>query len=305
MTRSGAFADLATARLANGEIELAITTSVGPRVIRLARPGGPNVFVELPNAVLECPGGGTFHLRGGHRLWVAPEVPPTTYLPDDEAVILKTGTDTISATTPAGDADVERTIRVSLATAGSIVVDHVVENRGDRSLSAAAWAITQLPPDGIAVLPQATETADPWGVQPNRSVVLWPYTDPGAPGVEWTAASALIRGVEDPQPFKIGVENRRGWLAHWRSGELFVKWSRPHRDDADYLDRGASAQVYRNDRFIELETLSPLTVLAPGERIEHREVWRLHRASVESVSDLTEMLAGIEAEGPPPELEAS
>ena len=305
MTRSGAFADLATARLANAEIELGITTSVGPRVIRLARPGGRNVFVELPNAVLECPGGGTFHLRGGHRLWVAPEVPPTTYLPDDEPVILQTGTDTISATTPAGDSEVERTIRVSLGTAGSIVVDHVVENRGDRSLSAAAWAITQLPPDGIAVLPQATETADPWGVQPNRSVVLWPYTDPGAPGVEWTAASALIRGVEDPQPFKIGVENRRGWLAHWRSGELFVKWSRPHRDDADYLDRGASAQVYRNDRFIELETLSPLTVLAPGERIEHREVWRLHRASVESVSDLTEMLAGMEAEGPPPELEAS
>lgn len=84
---------------------------------------------------------------------------------------------------------------------------------------------------------------------------------------------------------------------------MFVKWSRTHRDDADYLDRGASAQVYRNDRFIELETLSPLTVLAPGERIEHREVWRLHRASVDSIGDLTEALERVEAEGPPPELE--
>ena len=82
-----------------------------------------------------------------------------------------------------------------------------------------------------------------------------------------------------------------------------MKWSRTHRDDADYLDRGASAQVYRNDRFIELETLSPLTVLAPGERIEHREVWRLHRASVDSIGDLTEALERVEAEGPPPELE--
>lgn len=303
MTRSGVSPDLATTLLSNAEIELGITTSVGPRVIRLARPGGPNVFVELPDAVLECPGEGTFHLRGGHRLWVAPEVPPITYLPDDEPVILKTGTDTISATTPAGETGVEQTIGVSLGTAGSIVVDHVVENSGDRSFSAAAWAITQLPPDGIAVLPQATETTDPWGAQPNRSVVLWPYTDPGAPGVEWTTASVLIRGVEDPRPFKIGVENRRGWLAHWRSGELFVKWSRTHRDDADYLDRGASAQVYRNDRFIELETLSPLRVLAPGERIEHREVWRLHRATVEDASDLVEVLESIEAEGPPPELE--
>jgi hypothetical protein len=128
-------------------------------------------------------------------------------------------------------------------------------------------------------------------------------TEPSACGGEWTASSALIRGVGDPRPFKIGVENRRGWLAYWRSGEVFVKWSRTHRDDADYLDRGASAQVYRNDRFIELETLSPLTVLAPGERIEHREVWRLHRASGESVSGLTEALERIEGEGPPPELE--
>jgi hypothetical protein len=303
VTRSSASADLATVRLASDEIEVALTTSVGPRVIRLARPGGPNVFVELPDAVLECPGGGTFHLRGGHRLWVAPEVPPTTYLPDDEPVILKTGTDTISATSPAGETDVERTIGVSLGTAGAVVVDHLVENRGERSFSAAAWAITQLPPDGIAVLPQAIETADPWGVQPNRSVVLWPYTDLGAPGVEWTPALVLIRGVEDPRPFKIGVENQRGWLAHWRSGELFVKWSRTHRDGADYLDRGASAQVYRNNRFIELETLSPLTVLAPGERIEHREVWRLLQPSVENASDLIEVLASIEAEGPPPELE--
>jgi hypothetical protein len=230
-------------------------------------------------------------------------VPPITYLPDDEPVSLEIATDRISATTSAGEAGVERTIAASIGTAGTVAVDHVVENRGDRPFSAAAWAITQLPPDGIAVLPQATEFADPWGVQPNRSVVLWPYTDPGAPGVEWTAASVLIRGVEGPRPFKIGVENRRGWLAHWRSGELFVKWSRTHRDDADYLDRGASAQVYRNDRFIELETLSPLRVLAPGERIEHREVWRLHRATVEDASDLVEVLESIEAEGPPPELE--
>jgi hypothetical protein len=128
-------------------------------------------------------------------------------------------------------------------------------------------------------------------------------TEPSARGGEWTASSTLIRGAEDPHPFKIGVENRRGWLAYRRSGEVFVKWSRTHRDDADYLDRGASAQVYRNDRFIELETLSPLTVLAPGERIEHREVWRLHRASVDSIGDLTEALERIEAEGLPPELE--
>ena len=35
---------------------------------------------------LSCPGSEPFHLRGGHRLWAAPEDPRVTYRPDDDPV---------------------------------------------------------------------------------------------------------------------------------------------------------------------------------------------------------------------------
>jgi hypothetical protein len=38
---------------------------------------------------------------------------------------------------------------------------------------------------------------------------------------------------------------------------------------------GASAQVFANADFQELETLSPLVDLAPGETVEHVEEWQV------------------------------
>ena len=59
-------------RLANGEIELMVTTQVGPRVVRVGFIGERNLFAEI-----EGQQGGTgeeeWMIRGGHRFWIAPE----------------------------------------------------------------------------------------------------------------------------------------------------------------------------------------------------------------------------------------
>jgi hypothetical protein len=204
----------------------------------------------------------------------------------------------------AGDeGGLRRTIRVALAPGGTVVVDHTVENRGVRIVEAAVWAITQFPPDGVAIVPLAVKPGDPAGVQANRSVVLWPYTDLGAPGVTWTAETATITGSIDSAPFKIGIENRQGWLGYWRNQELFVKWSEPHRGGFEYADRDASAQVYRDGRFIELETLSPLVALEPQQRVDHREVWRLFASPLNDPGELTFALRDLGLDALPVELE--
>jgi hypothetical protein len=74
---------------------------------------------------------------------------------------------------------------------------------------------------------------------------------------------------------KVGSSMRRGWIAHWRDGVMLVKRS-PHREELEYADMGASAQVYSQHDFTELETLGPLTDLAPGEAAQHREEWEVH-----------------------------
>ena len=69
-----------------GRVRLVATTSVGPRVLGLLTEDGRNHFADLPEMTLPCPGSGPIHLRGGSRLWAAPEDPRFTYRPDDDPV---------------------------------------------------------------------------------------------------------------------------------------------------------------------------------------------------------------------------
>lgn len=46
---------------------------------------------------------------------------------------------------------------------------------------------------------------------------------------------------------------------------------------AEYYDWGCSTESYCNDKFIELETLAPITKIAPGETVSHVETWNLYK----------------------------
>src|SRR5437899_4233208 len=72
-------------RVSNGEVELIVTTDVGPRVIRFGFVGGQNLFKEF-KAQLGKTGGEQWRSYGGHRLWHAPEAPTRTYFPDNVPV---------------------------------------------------------------------------------------------------------------------------------------------------------------------------------------------------------------------------
>ncbi len=61
--------------------------------------------------------------------------------------------------------------------------------------------------------------------------------------------------------------------------------------ESPYPDRGASAQIYCNDRFIELETLGPLVSLAPDHTVTHVEIWSLsHVGASVDVRDVPRLL---------------
>ena len=72
-------------RVSNGEIELIVTGDVGPRVIRFGFVGGQNLFKEYPEQ-LGHTGEAKFQLRGGDRVWKAPEDPVATWAPDNVPV---------------------------------------------------------------------------------------------------------------------------------------------------------------------------------------------------------------------------
>src|ERR1039458_7684886 len=68
-------------RVSNGEVELVVTADVGPRVIRYGFVGGQNLFKEFPEQLGKT-GEAQFQLRGGARVWKAPEDPVESWAPD-------------------------------------------------------------------------------------------------------------------------------------------------------------------------------------------------------------------------------
>lgn len=258
-----------------GDLRLNLTQSVGPRVIALQVNGDRNLFAELPDETLECPGVGDYHLYGGHRLWYAPEIPSRTYLPDDEKVEIQEVENGIKAIqSPEPGTGIQKSIELAFGSRPSeVVVEHTIRNGGREPIECAPWAITQLKSGGVAFLPQFEGHINGNPYLPNRSLVIWPYTDIGSASLGISNSMVTVSSKIENGALKVGLPNPAGWIAYWIDQTLFVKEADFDPDD-DYLDFSASSQCYANPRFLELETLGPRTILNPGEEIRHRERWR-------------------------------
>lgn len=264
-----------------GTVRLMVTTSVGPRVLGLLTEDGRNHFAELPEMTLDCPGSGVIHLRGGSRLWAAPEDPRVTYRPDDDPVGVEEIDDGVRLSTrPDPVAGTSREMEIRVSGPARFALDYRIINRAKVPQRLAAWAITMLQPLGRAFLPVLTEPFDPGGFQGQRNIVLWAYSRNDDPrfvlhdhAIE--VRSSVLAEQAAPGAFKVGTAMRRGWAAHYRDGLLLVKYA-GHDESREYADMGASGQVYSHGDFTELETLGPLTAVAPGEAAVHHEDWVVH-----------------------------
>jgi len=260
--------------LENGTLKLLATQSIGPRVLSLGFVDGENLLAELPELVTDCPGTGTFHFYGGHRLWHAPEEPARTYLPDDAPVELSTFANGLKATQQTeAKTGLQKSIEIQLtADSAQVTLTHRITNQGLWDVTCAPWTITQLKPGGTAIFPQIKIDT---GVLPNRSLTLWPYTNMTNSNVHWGSNYILLH-ANMKSAFKIGFPNPRGWQAYWLNGTLFVKHA-DYNAQAEYYDSGSSSESYCNDKFIELETLAPITKIAPGATATHVETWNLYK----------------------------
>lgn len=270
------FMNLECIRLKNDSLELLVTQSVGPRLIRLSLPGEENLLAELPDVTLDCPGAGKLKLWGGHRLWHAPEVQRRTYLPDDQPLAVTEIENGVRVTQPTeAQTGIRKIMEIALPDqTATVIIDHLLVNLGMWPVELAPWAITQLRPGGFAVLPQVTTPADAGGLLPNRRLVLWPYTDVNNPHIRWGNRFIFVRANVQAGALKLGFANPAGWLAYHIDRTLFVKQA-DYRPDGDYFDFGSSSECYCNPQFIELETLGPRTTISPGQSVTHRETWQL------------------------------
>ena len=266
-----------TVRLANDEVEVLVTADVGPRVIRFGFIGGPNVFAEIQGHQ-GGRGEDEWMLRGGHRLWIAPEDPATTYELDNESIeVQETEHGIRTVQKPGPLTGVQKRMEIELAPEiDAVTVRHSLQNCGDRAVELAPWGLSVMAPDGMAVIPLPAKVAHGDRLTHNQEWSLWGYTDFTDP--RWTLGSryVLFRQDRTRGPNKLGIAHREGWVAYQLGDVVFVKrfiWV----EGAAYPDGGVNFETFSNEQFLEIESLGALVELGPGEEAGHREIWELHR----------------------------
>jgi hypothetical protein len=266
--RGGAALTLATRAL-----ELTVTTSVGPRVVsfRSTRGRRENVFLQLPP---DAPRYHGLHLRGGHRLWHAPEHIVRTYQPDDDPLDVKRLRRGVALTAPVeAGTGLQKGMALELLGERTVKVTHTLKNRGLWAVPCAPWAVTMLRPGGYGVLPLPPKGSHERGdLLPNYALVPWTYTDLSLPLWDLHRDFIGIEVAKAKVAQKLGVTFYPGWSACWWPGATFVKFT-PIASGATYPDLGSCFEVFTNGAMLEFETLGPLAPLAPGKTAAHIEYW--------------------------------
>src|SRR5260370_20318849 len=251
-------------RIANGDVDLVVTTDVGPRIIRYGFIGGPNLFKEFEDQLGKS-GEATWQPRGGHRLWIAPEDPVLSYALDNAPIKIEVKGDVVELIGGVEkETGLEKRIIVKLAPTGSSVdVVHRIANKAAKARDFALWSLTMMAQGGIAIFAFPPRGSHPKDLPPPNPLWIAAYTDFSDKRWQFTKKYLLLRqDPKNPSPQKTGLFNKDTVGAYLLGSDLFIKRATaqdPHKQP----DFGCPFETFTNDQFLELETLGEINHLLP------------------------------------------
>jgi hypothetical protein len=277
-------------RIQGKTTELIITLDVGPRIIRYAFHDDKNVFVEMPDQM-----GGTnekeWKIRGGHRLWTAPEGDHSYELDNGPVTWKKLGEAAVEIIQPASALGFQKTMRVELLDKELVRITHFLTNTGRKALDLSPWALSVMAPGGVALIPQPQldlhpsefpdgRAAKPEEFLPNRELILWPFTNLCDGRYEYSEHFLRVTYLPERPATKLGLKLPTGWVAYQNGANVFAKHL-SYDPALPYPDRGCNFEIFTNIQIMELESLAPSLPLAPGAVREHVEHWCLHSTAAD------------------------
>lgn len=261
--------------LDNGLISLGVTVDLGPRIIYFARRGKENVLFEDVERRFTEPAGeyGSWVAYGGHRIWIAPEVNPETYYPDNAPVSCSIEGNRLILTPPATPFGKEFTVIVEIDdTAPVVKLTHRIKNVSESETEFAPWSVTSLSDGGVCMIPVNTAKR---GYLPNRVISLWDYSD--ICDSRFRMSNSMVRIRQDSfirKAFKAGFNLEDGFAVYAVKEQIFAKCISEYKDVC-YPDFSCNFEVYTNDLFLECELLGEKRKFATGEEAVLCEKWCL------------------------------
>jgi len=274
--------------ITDDQLEMLVTTEVGPRIIRFGFINGRNILKEVKKQQGKT-GGKDWLMYGGHRLWHAPENIHRTYFPDNEPVDYKWDGKTLKLIQNIEDTTrVRKEMEITFGSDNNVRILHRLINKNLWSIELAPWPITVMAERGRAIIPQEPYGTGSENLLPARPLVLWPYTMMNDTRFIW--GNKFIQVIQDPgqkTPQKIGVLDKIGWVAYSLEDLLFVKrWV--YNPDVRYPDFGVNLEIYTNPEIIEVETLGGYEKIPPDGFLEYTENWFLFKEEIGEDEDSME-----------------
>jgi hypothetical protein len=261
-------------QLGNSHAELIISLDVGPRIISYKTPGGENVLKNYPEQ-MGTAGEESWMIRGGHRFWIAPEDETLSYVPDNAPVehdlshqngvrLVNSGVDPWK---------IRKEMIVSLAGDSSEVsILHRATNEGSEAREVASWGLSVMAPGGLEIIPVPPLGQHPRDLLPNRLIISWPYTDMSDERWRFGWKFITLRQTSSGVPARIGLAHKEKWVAYLMRNDLFIK-TFDYIEGEHYPDMGCNFETFTDDVMLQIESLSPLKLLHPGESVSHTEKW--------------------------------
>ncbi|MDR3257253.1 MAG: hypothetical protein LBT17_00485 [Mycoplasmataceae bacterium] len=266
--------------ISDNQIDMIVTTNVGPRIIFFGKHKGMNFLFEDLNDNFHMDDkkfqdmfgkNQIWHCYGGHRLWVSPEN-YYTYAPDNKKVKVDIGKNTVIFTSEIEPLrKLQKQIKIMFKNK-QVYVEHVIKNCDNKVISLAPWALTSMVPKGIAFFKMNDKDT---GFLPNKKIITWPYTNLSDPRLFIGKKYIALKADENnKQPFKLGLDYQYGKSVYLLDGVKFTIQCQ-YDNEGIYPDYGCSLETYTNNYFLEIETLGKVQSIKPKQSLRHTEIWSI------------------------------
>ncbi len=268
-------------RMANKQVELVFVPQIG-RVMRYGYVGEANLLWENPALLGKTtafnPPPTDWTNYGGDKLWPAPQkvwgwppdpvmdsAPQKVTLTDDKRLKIE------GAVSPKHNLSFVRTITLEPQGTG-VTFENVLVNHDKKAAQWAVWQVTQVnAPDRLRM------PLNPKGAF-KKGYYVFQGSEPVKDKIQvLTDEVQLTR--DSMKSAKIGGDSPLGWLTADK-GAVRFEISSKRQVGKTYADDGCSLEIYTNPDplpYIELELLSPLTTIKPGQTLSMTTKWFLKK----------------------------
>lgn len=253
--------------MTDGKTEVAVAMDFGIRIVHLSCAGMENLYYVQPADLSDGFGTpDTWKLRGGHRMWLAPEG-DHSYHPDDDPVNITPLENGILVEQPLDPLqNIVKTLTVTFCEDGAVRLDHSFRNAGTAPITGASWGVNTLDAGGTITVGFAGEDK----FTPTRAVSLWGGTNLHDSRIRFTADSLTAVHAPLPDYFKIGLYSRSGKAVYLGKGQqLELRYAVPPMETLP--DGGCNFELYMDKTFWEMEVLGTVTEIQPGASACHTE----------------------------------